>query len=86
MVTSINPTTPQLNAVKNFFDAYLTLDLNNVEPFVSKDFQYQTFPKIADHPDEMKGAHFERYAPLFSLLTEVEVRLQRQKVTFTITG
>lgn len=86
MVTSINPTTPQLNAVKNFFDAYLTLDLNNVEPFVSKDFQYQTFPKIADHPDEMKGAHFERYAPLFSLLTEVEVRLQRQKVTLTMTG
>lgn len=77
MITGINATTPQLKAVKNLFDAYLTLDVKNAEPFVSKDFTFQTFPKIADHPDEAKGAHFEKYGALLSLLTKAEVRFQR---------
>ena len=77
MANSVDATTPQLKAVKSFIDAYLTLDLKNVEPLVSSDFQFQTYPKIADHPDQEKGAHFEKYGSLYALLTKVEVRFQR---------
>ena len=74
MTTNFNATTPQLKALKNVFDAYLTLDLANAEPLISKDFKFQTFPKIANLPDEEKGGHLERYGPLFALMTKIEVR------------
>ena len=86
MANSINATTPQLKAVNNFVDAYLTLDLKNAEPLISKDFQFQTFPKIAGHPDQAKGAHFERYGPLFALMSKVEVRFQRREIALMIAG
>ncbi|KAF9779190.1 hypothetical protein BJ322DRAFT_1113547 [Thelephora terrestris] len=73
MSGGINPTTPQLKAVKNFIDAYLTRDVKNVEPLISKDFKFQTFPKITEHPDEAKDAHFERYGPILTSLTKLEI-------------
>jgi hypothetical protein len=75
-LTNFSAGTPQLEAVKNLIEAYLTLDLNNLEPVVTKDYRYQTFPKIADLPDESKGGHLERYGVLFGLMTEVEVCIQ----------
>lgn len=86
MATGIDATTPQLKAVKNLLDAYLTLDVKNVEPFISKNFTFQTFPKIADHPEEAKGAHFERYGTLLNLLKKGEVRLQHRGISFEING
>ena len=75
-MANINATTPQLKFLKNLLDAYLTLDINKVEPFISKDFKFQTFPKIADLPDEAKEGHFERYGTLFSLMARTEVCVQ----------
>jgi hypothetical protein len=66
-------TTPESKAVNNLIDAYLTFDLKNIVPLISKDFKYSSFPTIPEHPDEEKEAHLERYAPLFSLLTKLEV-------------
>ena len=86
MANTINPTTPQLKAVKNFAEAYLTRDVKNLEPVVSRDFQFQTFPKIADHPDESKEAHFERYGPLLTLMTKIEVGFQRREIDLKIAG
>ena len=77
-MSSFNATTPESKAVKNLTDAYLTLDLKNIVPLISKDFKFLSFPKIPDHPDEEKEAHLERYAPLFSMLTKVEVCAQHR--------
>jgi hypothetical protein len=84
MSGGINPTTPQLKAAKNLMDAYLTLDVKNVKPFVSKDFKFQTFPKIDQHPVEARDAHFERYGALFSSLRKIEVRLQRRETVIKV--
>ena len=77
MPNGFDPTTPQLKAAKDLFDAYCSRDIKNVEPLISKDFKFQTFPKIAEHPNEAKDAHFERYGKLLSKMSKVEVRLQR---------
>ena len=66
-------TTPESKAVNNLIDAYLSLDLKNIVPLIAKDFKFLSFPTIPEHPDEEKEAHLKRYAPLFSMLTKVEV-------------
>jgi hypothetical protein len=71
--TNFNATTPQSEAVKNLLDAYYTSDMNNVKPFISKDFKFQTFPNINNPFDELKEGHLERSAVFFSLVTKVEV-------------
>jgi hypothetical protein len=73
---AFNATTPQSEVVKKFFEACLTLDMNNTEPFISKDFRYQTFPKIVGLPDESKEGYLERYGVLLSLMTKIEVCIQ----------
>ena len=87
-ITNFNATTPQLKAVKKLFEAYLSLDIKNIEPHIAKDFKFQTFPKIADLPDEAKGTHAERYGPAFALMTKAEVctrnRLRVRGLTFIV--
>lgn len=75
-MADLDATTPQLKALKNFLDAYRTLDIKNVGKFISKDYKFQTFPKIDALPDEATAQHFETYGPLLSLLTKLDVRLQ----------
>ena len=76
MTNGLDPITPQLKAAKDLFDAYCSLDIKNVEPLISKDFTFQTFPKIAEHPDEAKDAHFGGYGKLLSSMSKIEVPLQ----------
>lgn len=78
-MSNISPTTPQLKLVRDWIDAYLSLDINNIQPHVSKNFQFQTFPKIANLPDETTGGYVEKFAPIFSLFSKVDVRTRRQK-------
>ena len=75
-MSSLDATTPQLKVVKNFIEAYRTSSVKNIEPLISKDFKFSSFPTIPEHPDEEKEAHLERYAPLFSLVTKLEVCTQ----------
>ena len=79
-LTNLNATTPQLTLVKNYLDAYLTLDISKVAPFISKNYTFQTFPKTPDLPDEPKEGHFERFGPLLSNLSKAEVRIQRRRI------
>ena len=85
---NFNADTPQSEVVKGLIEAYYAFDMGSAEPFVSKDYKFQTFPKIAGLPDEPKGGHFERYGVLFSLMTKAEVciqcRLRVRKLTFPI--
>ena len=77
-MSSFDGTTPESKAVKNLLDAYLTFDLKNVVPLISKGFKYLSFPTIPEHPDEGKEAHFERYGPLLSMFTKAEVCAQHR--------
>ena len=74
-ISNLDASTPQLKVVKDFVDAYLIPDINKAVPLASKNFTYQTFPKISDHPDEARVGHFERWGSLLSLLEKAEVRM-----------
>ena len=74
-LTNFNPTTPQSKVVENLLRGLATLDIKNIEPSISKDFQFETFPKIASLPDEPKAVCLERYGTIISLLKKVEVRI-----------
>ena len=73
-MNDINPTTPQLKFVKAVSDAYLSHDLDKVKTFLSKDFTSQSFPKVAEYPDEAREEHLARWVSFFPLLTKSEVR------------
>ena len=72
-LANFNATTPQSKLIKNVIEGYFSGDMNNLEPLVSKDYKFETFPKVNALPDEEKGGHLERYGALFSLMTKVEV-------------
>ena len=79
-MSSFGATTPESKAVQNLIDAYLTCDLKNIVPLTPKNFKYMSLPAIPEHPDEEKEAHLERYAPLFSMFTKVEVCAQHREM------
>jgi len=75
-MVELDASTPQLKAVKDWIDAYCTLDMKNVEPLVSKNFQYQAFPETADLPKETKEKHIERFGGMLAAARKFEVRIQ----------
>ena len=74
--------TPQLAVLKAAVDGYLTLDISNVEPFISKDFKFRTFPKDPDHPDDSKEEHIKKYGPILASFTDVKVSVQCRRTAF----
>ena len=76
LLIDFNPTTPQSKVLKDLFSAAATLDINNFAAFVSKDFKFQSFPKINDLPDESIAKFSERYGAILSFLKKLEVRIR----------
>lgn len=64
-MVNLNPTTPQLKAVRTVVDTYASRDLNSSTIF-SKNFKYQSFPKTADHVEETRDVHFQKYESVLS--------------------
>lgn len=77
-ISNFDATTPQLKAVKNLLEAYHTLDVSKVEPFVAKGFRFQTWPETEELPEEQKDGHIERYGQLFSLMSSADVCVKRR--------
>ena len=75
----LDATTPQLRVVEGLLNAYISLDLANLEPLTSKGFKFQTFPKIANLPDEMKEGYLKKYQAIFSLMAKAEVCIQNYR-------
>jgi len=67
--------TPQSKAVKNLLDAYATLDLNNVEPLLSKNYHYELLPESPDLPVQTKESHLQTWGGIFSSVKKFEVRI-----------
>jgi hypothetical protein len=63
-MANIDATTPQLKLVKQFYDAYISLDIKNVEAHISKNYKFQTYPKVDHMPEESKGEHLGMGNPL----------------------
>lgn len=75
MIT-IDPTTPQLKAIKALADAISSRDINNAEPLLSKDWTFRTFPKIPELPDVRKEEYLQKYKAVFAVFAKIEVRTQ----------
>ena len=67
--------TPQSKAVERLINAYASLDPNNIEPLLSKDFQYELLPESPDAPKQTKEGHLQMWGKRFSSLNKLEVRI-----------
>ena len=81
-----NASTPQLKAVKDWIDAYLTLDINKVEPLASKNFEYQPFPETTEFFKESREKHLETFGQLLAATNKFEVRIQHPRTAFKHTN
>ena len=85
-MTNLDATTPQLRAIKGIADAYTSRDLKGLEPILSRDFIFKTFPKSSEFPDLTKEEYIQRYGLVTALLAGVEVRIKHfsnSEPTFT---
>ena len=73
--------TPQSKVVKELCDAYASLDIRNVEPFLSKNYGYDVLPKCTDFPSQMKEGHLQAWGGILSSLTELEVSIRHRRTT-----
>jgi len=76
--------TPQLKVVKRLLDAYCSLDMNNAQPLLSKNYQYLPFPENADLPKQTKEGHLKTWGGILSSATKFEVRIQHRRVPFKL--
>ena len=61
-------------------DAFSTHDIKEAEPFLSRDYSYKSFSKIAELPDETRAEFIETFGPFFVLLAKLKVRIQQQEI------
>lgn len=73
-MANLDATTPQSKVIKGIVDAFATRDLNNLEPILSKDLVFKTFPKVAEHPDLTKAQYLRMYGAMDALFARAEVR------------
>jgi hypothetical protein len=81
---SLNGTTPQLKAVETLIDGYCSLDMKNIEPHISKDFMFRSFPEAPNLPVGPKEQYLERFQPVISLMKKLEVSNRREGATFPL--
>jgi hypothetical protein len=75
---NFDASTPQLNVVKEWFESYMTLDTNNTEPLLSKNFRYESFPRSSDIPDQSKKTHVEVWGARLSSIDKLEAGIIRR--------
>jgi ketosteroid isomerase-like protein len=77
---------PQLKAIDEFYAAYRTRDMQNVEPLLAKDYRYKSLPDRPDLPEMTKEEHIRLYAPKFAACTKFDVRISEYHETASFTG
>jgi hypothetical protein len=82
-MANFDASTPQLEAVEKWIDGFTSLDISKVDLFVSRNFKFQSFPKTIDLPEQTKGAHIQWFGGLFSLITKLEVSVQRRRTALS---
>ena len=67
--------TPQLKAIERLAGAYTSGDANNLEPLLSKNYEYEPLPESIDLPKQTKEGHLQMWQGVFSSLNKLEVRI-----------
>ena len=80
-MTDFDASTPQLKLVKKLADAYLSLETSNIEPLLSKNYQYEALP---DFPKQTKEGHLQMWEGIFSTLNKLEVRIQHRRTAYKL--
>lgn len=75
---------PPLKVVKRWFDAYASLDVNKVEPLVTKNYQYEALPESVGLSKEAREGHVRRIEGKLSMLSKMEVRIQHGLIAFKL--
>ena len=83
-MVDFDTSSPKLKAVKQLLDAYISLDLNNLKPLISKDYQYEPLPESLDIANQGKQDHIQKWGQIFSLLTKFDVRIRQQRIAFKL--
>lgn len=78
-MVNINDTTPQLRLTKKLVGDYSSRDLSDAGPFLSRDFKYQTFPKVPEIPEEAKEKHIQKWGEILGSFTKMEVSTQQRR-------
>ena len=85
-MANVDTNTPQLKLINQWVDAYASCDASKLAPLLSKNYKHQTFPESIGEPDETKEEHIQRFGQLGSLITKLDVRVQRQRTTSKFAG
>ena len=83
-MADFDASTPQLKAWKKLSDAYLSLDMDSVEPHLSKDFEYEPLPESTDVSKQTKESHLQMWRKVFSLVNKHEVCIRHQSTAFKL--
>jgi len=83
-MASFEANTPQLKAAKRLIDAYVSLDLNNLEPVLSKDYKYEALPEVPGVPIQTKEAHLQMWKEVYSVVSKLDVRIRQRGTAFTL--
>lgn len=59
-MVDFDTSSPKLKAVKQLLDTYISLDLNNLKPLISKDYQYEPLPESLDIANQGKEDHIQK--------------------------
>jgi len=83
-MVEFDTSSPKSNAVKQLLDAYISLDLNNLKPLLSKDYRYEPLPESLNVANQGKEEHIQKWEGIFSLLTKFDVRIRQQRTAFKL--
>ena len=83
-MADFDTSTPQLKAWKKLADAYLSLDMDSVEPHLSKNFEYEPLPESTDVPKQTKESHLQMWRKIYSSVNKHEVRIRHQSNAFEL--
>ena len=83
-MADLENSTSQVKVVKQLLDAYASLDMNNVEPLLSKNYQYEPLPESTDVSKQTKESHLQMWRKVFSLVNKHEVCIRHQSTAFKL--
>jgi hypothetical protein len=83
-MADIDTGTPEVKLVQRLADAYHTLDMKNVEPFLSKNYQFEVAPGSADLPKQTKESHIRTWGQLCSAVKRLEVRIRHRRTSLKL--
>lgn len=83
-MATITTSTPRLNATQKWIDAYITLDIEKLNPVLSITYKHQTSPKSTGGQEETMEEYLQRYGGVLSISTKFEVYIQHWMATIML--